>query len=695
MKTIALALLIAPLTLIAQVDRTHAPEAGPAPIIELGESTVSTLSNGLKVIVVENHRLPKVSWSLSLEHTPYFEGNKAGMLDIFGELMRAGSETKSKAELDEAIDFLGASISVTSSMLHGSSLTRHSEALLDLMSDVLYNPAFDEDELKKLITQSLSGLAASETSPNDIASNLTRSMLYGHNHPYGTVTTAASLESLTREDFVAFHNTYFRPNIAYLVVVGDIDAETALTTAEKYFGDWEKGEVPYQRWATPERPQGIKVCLAPLEGAVQSLLKLTHISNLHPGSDDAIAASVMNNILGGGAFSGRLIQNLREDKAFTYGARSSLNSDPLIGSFTAYADVRNEVTDSAVVEFMYEIRRMITEQVDSASLALTKSYMTGSFARALENPRTVAIFSLNIEKYNLPDDYYATYLERLSQVTIEDIQNAAKKYLRPDQIHITCVGDRSVAEGLQQFATSGQVEFYDVYGQQLVERSEVEAGVSAEAIITAHYEAIGGVKKLSKLKSVHRTGSVEVGGAMTLGFSNMASFKKGSRGSFTSFSMSGQEIISNIITDEGGVMSQMGPKQPVEGGELLKSQWEELSPIHLLLASDYGVEVEILGVEAINGVEYNVLKFTNEEAEINITNYFEVESGLLRISKSVIMSPEGPMSSNTEYNNYLDLGDGILFPIEINSQTGIQQMSIRIASVEVNSDIAPEIFNLD
>ena len=179
-----------------------------------------------------------------------------------------------------------------------------------------------------------------------------------------------------------------------------------MAQAKKWFGSWEKSDIPYHRWETPALPQGNKVCVAPLDGSVQSLLKLTHIVNLRPESEDAIPVSVMNSILGGGAFSGRLMQNLREDKAFTYGARSSLSTDPIVGDFVAYADVRNEVTDSAVTEFLIEIRRMANEPVDSSTLAMTKSYMTGSFARSLENPSTVARFALNIEKYGLPADYY-------------------------------------------------------------------------------------------------------------------------------------------------------------------------------------------------------------------------------------------------------------------------------------------------
>ena len=694
-RTLALLIASAPFTLLAQIDRSTAPEPGPAPIIELGESTVTELPNGLTLIVVENHRLPKVSWSLRLDYSPILEGSTSGMLDMFGELMRSGTTTKTKAELDEAIDFLGASLNASSNSLSGSSLTKHSDALLMLMSDVLHNPSFSENEINKLKTQALSGLMAAETSPGEISSILTRTLNYTHLHPYGEVSTAKSIESLNRDDFVSFYDRYFKPNISYLVVVGDINPEEASKMAEQYFGDWKSVDVPYVRWEVPARARVNRVCFSPIEGAVQSTIKLTHNINMAPGSEDAIAASVMNSILGGGAFSGRLMQNLREDKAFTYGARSSLSTDPYVGSFTAYADVRNEVTDSSIVEFLYEIKRMISEPVDSATLALTKNYMTGSFARNLESSWTVASFAFNIERYGLPKDYYSTYLEKLAAVTIEDIQRIAKHHLKPDQIYITCVGSRDVIPSLEKFSTRGIVELFDAYGKPLIESRDAAPGVTAESVITDHYKSIGGVRALSKIKTLNKTGSIEIGGAMTLGYSQINCYRKGARGAHSSFSMSGQEIITNTITDEGGVEAQMSPLKSMEGTELLRNQWLSLSLTYLLHSEDYGISSELLGIENINGVEYHVVKFSRTDIHIDLTCYFELDSKRLTMTKESTSTLEQDMTSTTNYNNYLDLGDGISFPMEVVIITGVQRMSIRIGNVEIDSEIDHTKFTLD
>jgi len=558
------------------------------------------------------------------------------------------------------------------------------------MTDVLYHPSFPEEELTKNKTQYLSGLAAAETDPGAISSNLISSLLYGADHPYGAVMTAASIESITRQDLVDYHSIYFVPNAAYLVVVGDISPADAMRTAAKHFGAWQSGEVENTDWTNPASSKGIRVCLAPLDGAVQSSLKLTHTVDLQPGHEDAIAVSVMNNILGGGIFSGRLMQNLREDKAFTYGARSSLSTDELSGRFTAFADVRNEVTDSAVVEFMYEIRRMTSELVDEESLSITKNSMTGSFARALESPNTVARFALNIEKYDLPEDYYATYLEKLNSVTAEDILRVAKQYLRPDQIYITCVGSREVMDNLKQFSTNGVVELFDPYGQPLVERKKAAEGVTVETVLTDYYNARGGVKQLNKIKTLEKAGSIEIGGQMTLGYNSKSSYK-GALGNVTALSMSGMEVMKTIVNDTEAYMEQMGQKQQLEGSQLVSTLWENLSITHLLNADQFGITSELLGIENTNGTDYYVIAFTHDSGEFTSTFFFDMETGLLSMEKGVVKEGEDVSTTSTTYSKYMDVGKGVLFPYEIVTQAGPQTISTRLSSVtpgvKVNTDL--------
>ena len=413
-----------------------------------------------------------------------------------------------------------------------------------------------------------------------------------------------------------------------------------------------------------------------------------------PGHKDAIAASVMNSILGGGGFSGRLMQNLREDKAYTYGARSSFSKDPLVGSFTAYADVRKEVTDSAIVEFIYEIKRITTEMVDSNELAVTKNYMSGSFARSLELPNTAANFALNIKRYDLADDYYTSYLKNLSKITPEDVLAVAKKYLRPNQINIACVGNPSITESLKKFSPSGKVELYDTYGRPLIEKSPAAAGVTAKSVITDHYEAIGGVKSFSKLQSLQQAGSVAMPGGMSLQFSQTNSYKKNKRGLKRSLSMSGHNILVNIATDNEGFVDEMGEITQTLGTELQHIQWTELDPIYMLNASEKGITTELQGVEEINSVKYHVINFSQDNV-IKMTCYFDIEKQTLSMTKSIKDGPEGPTLTTIEYKKYIEYEKGMSFPIEIVTTVGPQTIITRLSYVTINPKVDSSIFNLD
>ncbi|MEE4287426.1 MAG: pitrilysin family protein, partial [Mariniphaga sp.] len=488
-------------SLSAQLDRSQPPKPGPAPEVNIGDYNMFTLPNGLKVIVVENHKTPVISWQLSLDIDPVMEGDAKGYVDLAGQLMRSGTKNRTKQEIDEEIDFIGASLNTYSTGVYASSLTRHKDKLLELMSDVLLNPIFPQDELEKVLEQSVSALAASENDANFMVDNLITSVVYGEEHPYGEVVTKETLGNINRDHIVTYYSTYFKPNTAYLVIVGDITTKEAKKLTKKYFKNWENGDVPKASYFKPQPPAENTVAFANRDGAVQSVLAVSYPIELLPGAPDAIKASVMNSVLGGGVFSGRLMQNLREDKAYTYGARSSLSSDKVLGRFTARTEVGNNVTDSALVEILYELDRMVEEPVDQETLDLVKNFMNGSFARSLESPRTIANFALNIERYNLPQDYYKTYLEKLAAVTTEDVTAMAKKYIKPENAWILVGGNKGeVAPKLARFSANNEVLFFDPYGRKVESSGAViPEGMTAKKVIENYIEAIGGAEKLKQV----------------------------------------------------------------------------------------------------------------------------------------------------------------------------------------------------
>lgn len=673
----------------AQIDRSQAPTAGPAPKISIGSYDLTELDNGLTLIVVENHRLPLISWSLTLDTDPVFEGRKAGYVDFAGNLMTTGTATRTKAEIDEAVDFIGARLSTGPTGAFATSLSKHTDALLDVFADVILHPSYPEAELEKARKQALSGLQANTTDPGSISSNMRAKVLFGDKHPYGEVETEESIESIAREDLVYYHQTYFRPNVAYLVVVGDITVEEAQTKVQEHFGAWERAAVEDRYQPVPARPEGNQVCFADLPGAVQSVVQLTHVVDLKPGHPDAIAASVMNSILGGGAFSGRLMQNLREDKAFTYGARSSLSTDPVMGRFTAYANVRNEVTDSAVVEFLYEIRRMASEPVDAASLETTLNYMTGSFARSLEQPETVARFALNTALYDLPEDYYATYLEKLNAVTADDVQRMAEKYLRPENMYITVVGNRDeVAESLVQFDADGEVTFYDAFGHVARALDPAPAGMTAADVFNLYYTARGGAEKLEALKGIRMEGNMEPAPGMSFSLVRETIYGQATR---QEVSMMGAPVMAEVVTTAAGQTTAQGATESMDADQLREAQ-QDLYPAYLLHLEELGLEAALVGIDGTKSSPELVVELTGSNGTTELR--FDLLTSLLLKETSQREGPMGNVAVTVKYAEYEEV-KGIKFPMMAEQSAGGQTMPMRFEKIELNPKLDATLFEVN
>lgn len=692
MNKIALSLIIflfATTISQAQLDRSKPPKAGPAPTINIGDYETYTLPNGLKVIVVENHKIPTITWQLTLDIDPVLEKDATGYVGLAGELMRAGTTNRNKQQIDEEIDFLGASLSTYSTGIYGSSLTKHKEKLLELMADVLYNPVFPQEELDKVVKQYISGLTANESDANSIADNVSTAVRYGSQHPYGEVDSKESLANITRDMLVGYYNTYFKPNVAYLVIVGDITVKEAKNLTDKYFSNWKKGDVPKLSYPTPAPPKANTVAVANRDGAVQSVINITYPVVMKPGDPDAIKADVMNNILGGGVFAGRLMQNLREDKAYTYGAFSRLSSNRLVGSFGARTEVRTGVTDSAVVEILYEMKRMVDENVDQKSLDLVKNYMNGSFARSLESPRTIANFAMNIERYNLPKDYYKTYLEKLAAVTVADVREMGKKYIKPENAWIVVVGDKEgVTPLLKKFSKNGEIQYFDAYGRPLQESNvQIPTGMTAEKVIEKYIEAQGGRQKLASVKDMTVKMSASIQG-MTIEMTNITSNGK----LLITTSMGGNVIQKQVFDGQKGNMSAMGQKMDVDEG-MLKTMKEEAILFPELRFTELGYKTELLGAEDVEGKSCYKVKIITPSG-IEKVQYYDMESGLLIKSLSTQKLDTGDLTVTTVVSDYRDV-NGITYPFVVKQQAGPQGLDLKVSSFEFNTGVSDDVFKVE
>jgi zinc protease len=668
---------------VGQKDfRKNPPAPGPAPKIEIGSYEQFTLDNGLKVIVVENDKLPRVSFQVFVDAPEVHEGESAGYIDMAGGMLTRGTETRSKAEIDQAVDFMGASLNSSASGIFASCLTKHTEGLLDIMSDVLLNPTFPEEEFEKVKKQTISGLNFQKDDPNTIAANVGAVLRYGKDHPYGNIQSETTTEKITVDMCKEYYGTYFKPNISYLIIVGDITAKKAKPLAEKYFGSWEKGMVAKTKVTQPQRPEEPRVVFVDKSGAVQSVINITYPIDLRPGSGDAAKIRVLNTLLGG-YFRSRLNNNLREDKGYTYGARSSISSDPLVGSFRAYASVRNEVTDSSMTEFLHELDRIRTEKVEGEELDLVKNYVTGNFALSLENPQTIARFALNTVRYDLSSDYYSEYLKKVSKVTPDDVMTLAQKFVTPSNAYLLVVGNKGeVAEKLAGFDKDGEIEFLDINGNPIDELALPE-GVTAETVIGDYLEAIGGKDKLAKVNGVKTKMSTD----SPMGKLEMTTVVKKPNMFFTAMSAGGNEMQKQVFDGETGKVVAMGQNIPLEEDQIADLKVEAVPFKELNYFTD-DFDVSLAGLENVDGTKaYKVIVKTPSGSEK--TEYYAMETSL-KIREVTVTDNNGQaMTITQDFTDYKEV-EGIRYPHTINL-SGMAPIPLKMTVEEVKWN--PEVDN--
>lgn len=668
--------------------RKASPAPGNAPKIRIGKAETFKLDNGLTVIVVENHKLPTVSYQIFVDSDPIMENDAAGYVQMMGELLSKGTKNRTKSQIDETVDFLGASFSSNSNGVNGSCLTKHSDKLLEIMSDVLLNPVFSAEELDKAKRRQESNLAQAKDDANSIAGNVGSVLRYGKNHPYGEVMTEATLAKVNLDQIKGHYNTYFKPNISYFVVVGDISKSVAEKYAKQYFGSWKRGDVPKHKYGVPQAPEKTEVDFVHKPGAVQSVINITYPVDLLPGTLDAIRGRVTNALFGG-YFNSRINANLREGHGWTYGARSSLNPDRLVGSFNATASVRNAVTDSSIIELFKEMDRLRNEKVPDQELQVVKNVLTGQFSQSLEQPGTVANFALTTARYGLPADYYEKYLEVLQSVTPADLMATAQKYITPGKAHILVVGNKDeVAERLRPFSMQGgKVNFYDVYGNPVQDnKTALPPGMTAEKVIEDYVNAIGGTAKIAAIKDLQSVSVMKTPGPEFL----IKTWQKGGK-VVTDMAMNGQSIQVRKFDGTKGTESGMGGARDLEGEDLndLKEQASFCKEANYVSG---GYKLTLKGLEAIDGNNAYTVEVERPDGK-KTTEYYDMKTSLKVREVSMVQGPDGqPVAMTNDFSDYKPAG-GVLFPNAI-TLIGIFPMPVKavVSEMKVNAGIDDSVF---
>ena len=686
MKRIILALAaLATFSASAQLDRSIRPSAAEPRVPTIAPYTQFTLKNGMTVLVVEDHKLPRVSVGLSMDPGQLFEGEIAGVSSLTGDLLSEGTTLRDKASLDEAVDYIGARLRTGPTGVNTSGLSKYADQLFSIAAEVATKPAFPASSFDKLKNQFITGLKNERDNPGSIRSNVSRALLYGTNHPAGELVTEATVNTVTLKDCQTFYKTYWKPNIATLVIVGDISVDQARQLAETHFGGWKgkfKKEVTYP---APAKQANTRIVLVNRDASVQSSITVTNTMHLTVGHPDAEAMAVMNQVLGAGS-AGRLFQNLREDKAYTYGAYSSYGTSKYTSSFSAEAEVRNAVTDSAVAEFLYELNRIRTEPISAEDLRAAKNNLSGSFGRSLENPATVARFATNIQEYGLSADYYNNYLKRLEAVTVADVQRVAKTYIEEGQYLIVIVGKAlDIAPGLQRLGFP--IEYYTLDAEPTTAPvAKVPAGLTAQKVIDAAFAAMGGREAIEGVKNIDITQEASVMG-MSLSFHSVYAApnyifteqKSPMGGSVKKYN--GEKV----------VVQALGKDLPVDEAtaqDVINDSW----CTELLLSGGEGGNAVLSEAPAtVNDAVCYELVVTLGSNEVK--RYYDAKTGLCVRQSQVAETPQGEQVINVDFGDYQTV-DGLKLPFvtTVPLQPGMN-LEVKTTKVVVNGEVDMNIFN--
>ncbi|TYB78974.1 M16 family metallopeptidase [Bizionia myxarmorum] len=666
------------LSVSAQIDRSKQPKAGPAPKITLEEPGEFTLKNGLKVLVVENHKLPRVSYSLRIDNPPIYEGNIAGVTSVLGAMLGNGTETISKDAFNEEIDFLGASLNLGFGSGYASALSQYSERILELMADAVINPLLTVEEFESEKNKLIESLKNNDKNPDAIAGRVGSALSYGKTHPYGEFTTEETIKNITFDNIKAYYQQYMNPNNAYLVVIGDVDFKTVEKQVKKYFKKWETGaSVSTTIPKTAESLPVPQINFIDVPGATQSNISVTNNVSLKMNDPDYFSALIANEILGGGG-EGYLFLNLREKNGYTYGSYSSVGANRYgMSRFSTTAKVRNAVTDSAVVETLKEMKRINNEPVDAEVLRNVKAKYTGNFVMALERPQTIANYALNIKLNNLPKDFYATYLQKINDVTIDEVNAAAKKYMRPENARVIVVGNGvEVLDNLQKVGLP--IRYYDKFAD-LSEKPEYDiempADMDASKVLNAYINAVGGSATLAKVNSVFITAEAELQPGVVI---NLEMKKTTKNQSLQQINVMGQTQ-KQVLDGSAGYSMAQGQRKDMTDAEVKEAQFES-SPFPEVNYLNGGVTLEkIEKVEDENAYKIKV----DEETSV----YYSVETGLK--IKEVKASEAG--QSSTFYGDYKDVS-GIKFPFKISQTMGPRKIDFIVKEIKVNEGVSDADF---
>jgi predicted Zn-dependent peptidase len=671
----------------AQIDRSRQPSADPAPAVTFPAYEEITLANGLRVFFVHDDS-PIVTMRLLVRGGSGLDGDTPGLADAVADMITKGTRQRSAAEFADAIDFVGGSISGSGSSdaisVSASGLRKHVATIAELFSEAVKSPAFDNAELAKYLQEQIGSLSSQKARPEFLATAAVNRLMFGST-PYGAMQSEAAYAKITPALLQSFYASRFVPGNATLAVVGSFTRPELSALLEKSFGDWKGGAAPVQKAPVFPVATGRRIILVDRPVSVQSSIRVLGKGPLLRDSDRPLS-SILNSILGGGTGLGnRLAANLRETHAWTYSPYSYFDANYYKGYFVAAADVRNEVTDSALTELFSEIKRMGSEPVAPDELMRNKQSAIGNYLMSVSNPTTTAVRVQSIDFYGLPKDYYQKLVAAYESVTPDVVQRLAKSYLNPEDLQVVVVGKASeIRSKLEAF---GKVEVWnqDLESPKTVVIPDLRPSSStADKVWAKMLAALGGETNLLALTSLETKGTLE---ASFQGQAISGTYKKIEQApsrQYLEFGLGGMNQV-QIVDGPRAWMGIPGHGMKEISGEELADAIDGSNFMPEARVAELNAKLDLLGEREMEGKSVYVVAMRYESGEV-ATYYIDKKSYLPIVQES-------SRGNRVAIRSWVTQGK-LKFPGELDFEQGGQRtMRLTKLSYKLNPPVDPALFN--
>ena len=663
------------------------PEALPATKFTFPAYEEFTLDNGLHVFVLEDHSLPRVTFSLTMKcGDAYDPDNHEGVATIAADMMMKGTEGVDAVAFAKQLDGVGASLSTSSAgeqtSISGAALKKHTNILFQKLGDMLTKSTYPVEEFEKLQQQYIANVASEQARPSSVAAALSRKVIYGMDHPLARAQSVASLERITNEEVKKFHETWHRPNIASIAVVGDITKAEAKKLLDKYLKAWTKKATP-EADIPPMSTSKAGVYFIARPGSVQSSVVVCAAAP-SVTSEDWNAVDVTMSYIGSG-FGSLLFNTLRETYSYTYSPFGYVTRGARYNRVSTGADVRTAVTDSAIAVILREIASVSQSGPDPKALEARIAYEVGQYRLSYEKAANVASMLQLAWVCNKPVTWAAEWTDRIEEVGYGQVVAAAQKYLDMFKLRLVVVGDPKVADKLAQF---GPVFHYDVDYKPVAAEEIQNAGIDLDELLEEYRNAIGGAENIAKITSVVMTGDAQM---------NM-------QGQAFKGTITRKVLLPNMestLLDLGMMKQQQWTDGTsawlaMNGGEVAMADADETARIKqearlfpVLSWAEDGFKVNVVGKRS-NQIVVNAVAPSGRSQRY----MFDAGSYLLVRTEKDEQTPQGPITVIEKLSDY-KLVDGVLFPSHIRVETPLYNLeysfTLQVNTALTAADFKPEL----